>query len=168
MGRADIAPAAKIVAKGWICAGGAAGVLVCLVGASAWAQDVPPEVQLVPVTEEPSLSEEASALDLQNLVTTAAKGITTVQEAPAIVTIITADDIRAWGHRWLEDVLADVPGWNIYPAEGETIPTMTVRGQTQSMLFLHDGVSLFNAARNVNGIRQTIPLESIKRIEVVT
>ena len=145
----------------------AATVLLCL-PLGARAQDIPPEVQVAPTTEEVQPEEGPSSLDLQNLVTTAAKGITTVQEAPAIVTIITADDLQTWGHRWLEDVIADVPGWGHYPAEGETIPTLTVRGQTQSMLFLHDGVSLFNAARNVNGIRQTIPLESIKRIEVVT
>src|SRR5262249_14902750 len=92
------------------------GVIASLVPAAAWAQDFPPEVQLEPETEgiEPS---DSTSIDLQNLVITAAKGITTVQEAPAIVTIITADDLRTWGHRWLEDVVADVPGWSRYPAE---------------------------------------------------
>lgn len=34
------------------------------------------------------------ALDLANIVRSAAKGLTTVQEAPAIVTVITDDEIR--------------------------------------------------------------------------
>src|SRR5262245_45335023 len=135
---------------------------------AAWGQDVPPEVQITPTTEALEVPSGGTTIDLQNIVTTAAKGVTTVQEAPAIATIITADDISRWGYRWLEDVLADVPGWGRYPATGMVVPTVTVRGQTQSLLLLHDGVSLFNPAYNINSIRQGVPLESIKRIEVVT
>ena len=143
-------------------------MLVAAAQGVARAQDIPPEVQIAPTTEEPEVPSGGSSIDLQNIVTTAAKGVTTVQEAPAIVTIITADDIKAWGHLTLEQVLADVPGWNYYPAEGETANTVTVRGQTQSMLYLHDGISLFNASHNLSGDTRTLPLESIKRIEVVT
>src|SRR5690349_5198935 len=92
-------------------------LFMLLAAGRAYAQDIPPEVQIAPTTEEPEVPSGGSSIDLQNIVTTAAKGVTTVQEAPAIVTIITADDIKAWGHRTLEEVLADVPGWNFYPAE---------------------------------------------------
>src|SRR5207245_4872651 len=81
---------------------------------------------------------------------------------------ITADDIRTWGYRSMEDLLADIPGWGRYPAYGENLHSMTTRGQTQSMLYMHDGVSLFNATPNLNSINGGMPLESIKRIEVVT
>src|SRR5262245_47949992 len=133
--------APMLVHRAWVW-----GVICSWVPAAAWAQDVPPEVQIRPTTEEIDVSDSTS-IDLQNLVITAAKGMTTVQEAPAIVTIITADDLRTWGHRWLEDVVADVPGWSRYPAEGETVPMPIVRGQTQSALFVHDGVSPFTASR---------------------
>jgi outer membrane receptor protein involved in Fe transport len=136
--------------------------------ATAHAQDVPPEVQISPTTEELEVPGATTGIDLANIVTAAAKGVTTIQEAPAIITVITADDIKLWGHRWLEDVVTDIPGWGHYPAQGEEVPTWTVRGQNQSSLLLHDGVSLFNSSLNVNGIRQSVPLESIKRIEVVT
>jgi outer membrane receptor protein involved in Fe transport len=143
-------------------------LFMLLAAGRAYAQDIPPEVQIAPTTEEPEVPSGGSTIDLQNIVTTAAKGVTTVQEAPAIVTIITADDLKTWGYRTLEEVLTDVPGWNYYPALGETIWTLTVRGQTQSMLLLHDGISLFHASHNVYGDSQQLPLESIKRVEVVT
>jgi outer membrane receptor protein involved in Fe transport len=135
---------------------------------TARAQDVPPEVQIAPTTEELEVPGAATGLDLSNIVTTAAKGVTTIQEAPAIITVITADDIKLWGHRWLEDVITDIPGWGHFPSEGEEVPQWTVRGVNQSSLLLHDGVSLFNTSLNINGMRQSLPLESIKRIEVVT
>src|SRR5438067_2009846 len=50
-------------------------------------------------------------IDLANVVTSAAKGVTTVQEAPAIISIITSEEIKVRGFRWLEDALATVPGW---------------------------------------------------------
>src|SRR5215475_12445863 len=55
------------------------------------AQDFPPQFQLAPVTEAPQLT-ATSAIDLESVVTSAAKRATTVQEAAAIVTIITAED----------------------------------------------------------------------------
>src|SRR5437899_10680617 len=126
---------------------------------SAFAQDVPPEVQLAPTTEGLEVQTRGTVIDLQNIVTAAAKGVTTVQEAPAIVTVITADDIRTWGYRSMEDLLADIPGWGRYPAYGENLHSMTTRGQTQSMLYMHDGVSLFNATPNLNSINGGMPLE---------
>jgi outer membrane receptor protein involved in Fe transport len=137
-------------------------------GAPARGQDLPPEVHIEDTGAQPDARGGARRIDLSNIVITAAKGVTSIQEAPAIVTVITADDIALWGHRFLEDVVTDIPGWGHYPAEGEQVPTWTVRGQAQSALLLHDGVSLHNSSLNVNGIRQSLPLESIKRLEVVT
>src|SRR5437660_10345 len=76
----------------------------------AVAQDLPPELQLQPVTEAPEV-QASNAIDLESVVTSAAKSATTVQEAPAIVTIVTADDIRRWGFRDINDLLLSVPGW---------------------------------------------------------
>jgi len=140
-------------------------VLALLLPPPARAQDVPPVVQMAPTTERP---ETSTAIDLQNIVTTAAKGVTTVQEAPAIVTVVTADDMRKWGYRTLQDALTDIPGWNRQPAFALVFETMTVRGQTQSMLFMHDGISLFEPVTDLHSVSRAVPLESIKRVEVVT
>ena len=51
------------------------------------------------------------ALDLANIVQSAAKGVTTVQEAPAIVTVVTADEIRDRQFRDLSQLYETVPGW---------------------------------------------------------
>src|SRR4249919_400479 len=50
-------------------------------------------------------------LDLANIVQSAAKGVTTVQEAPAIVTVVTADEIRDRQFQDLEQLIDTVPGW---------------------------------------------------------
>ena len=84
-----------------------------------------------------------------NVVTSAAKGVTTVQEAPAIITIITADEIKARGFRWIEDAYATVPGWMNTAALGNQVPAVPmVRGVEQSALLLRDGVSLFDPFGN--------------------
>jgi len=51
------------------------------------------------------------ALDLANIVQSAAKGVTTVQEAPAIVTVITADEIKDRQFQDLGELVDSVPGW---------------------------------------------------------
>src|SRR5690606_3200284 len=70
-------------------------------------------------------------LDLANIVQSAAKGLTTVQEAPAIVTVVTADEIR---DRQFQDILqlADtIPGWQRIGANHSIFPMPMVRGQLQ-------------------------------------
>jgi outer membrane receptor protein involved in Fe transport len=141
-------------------------MLLALRVSPARAQDVPPEIQLEPETQAVEPSE--SALDLRNLVSDTAKRETSVQEAPAIVTVVTADDIRRFGYRTLQDLLSDIPGWYRYDAQGEDIPYVTVRGGLQSVLVMRDGVSMFDPFGNVTTFNRSIPLESIKRVEVVT
>src|ERR1051325_5974301 len=128
----------------------------------AFAQDVPPEVKLSPVTEGAEV--ELPSVDLQNIVTSATKSVSSVQETPAIVTIITSEDIRQWGYRTLEDVLSDIPGWFRYGTAGLTIPSVTVRGMVQAMLVLRDGVPTLDPFANLQVLNRSLPLESIKRV----
>jgi len=105
-------------------------------------------------------------IDLANVVTSAAKGVTTIQEAPAIISIITSEEIKARGFRWLEDAIATVPGWETSTALGQQVFVPQVRGVQQAMLLLRDGITMFDAYGNVTPAR--IPLENVKRIEIVT
>src|SRR5207245_6407402 len=82
-------------------------------------------------------------IDLANVVTSAAKGVTTVQEAPAIITIITAEEIRDRGFKWLEEALLTVPGWLETHGLGGQVTQPMVRGVGQSAPVLRDGVPMF-------------------------
>jgi outer membrane receptor protein involved in Fe transport len=107
-------------------------------------------------------------IDLANVVTSAAKGVTTVQEAPGIITIITADEMRQRGFHFLEDALGTLPGWMNANALGSQVSQTLVRGTTQASLLLRDGVSMFDPWGNIPGLKYAQPLETIKRVEVVT
>lgn len=107
-------------------------------------------------------------IDLANVVTSAAKGVTTVQEAPAIITIITDDEIKARGFKWVMEALATVPGWYSNHAIGAQVENPAVRGVNQALLFMRDGLSLFEPWANAAAIGRQAPIENIKRIEVVT
>ena len=122
-----------------------------------------------PSASEPELAIDTDRqIDLANLVTSAAKEVSTVQETPAIVTAITADELKARGFRTLQEALSTVPGWLIVNAGGNEVPNMMVRGVVQSALLLHDGISLFDPWANAANFGRTQPIETLKRIEVVT
>ena len=108
------------------------------------------------------------ALDLANIVQSAAKGVTTVQEAPAIVTVITADEIKERQFQDLEQVIDNVPGWQRVTIYNGNFPTPLARGQAQAIQFLHDGLSLFEPDVNQSAVNQTQPMELIKRVEIIT
>jgi len=107
-------------------------------------------------------------IDLANVVTSAAKGVTTVQEAPAIITIITSDEIKARGFKFVSEALATVPGWYSLTALGWNVEQVGVRGVGQAVLLMRDGLSLFEPWGNTVWDGRTQPIENIKRIEVVT
>jgi iron complex outermembrane receptor protein len=145
------------------------------ISSGAYAQDVAlPEPAQQPSAGAKSEGEPEIALDvdreidLANVVTSAAKGVTTVQEAPAIITIITADEIKSRGHRWLLDALSTVPGWINIEAQGNQNPNPLVRGVAQAVLLMRDGMSMFEPQANLAWVNRSQPMETIKRIEVVT
>lgn len=109
-----------------------------------------------------------SDLDLANIVQSAAKGVTTVQEAPAIVTVVTADEIRDRQFQTIQDVYATVPGWTSSSLAFNVFPEPLVRGQVQAVQFLHDGVSLFDPYANIATISRVQPMEMVKRVELIT
>ncbi|MGZ3437961.1 MAG: TonB-dependent receptor plug domain-containing protein [Polyangia bacterium] len=135
--------------------------LLMTLGAGATARAEDPEAPEVPI-------EADREIDLANVVTSAAKAVATVQETPAIITILTADELKARGFRTLTQALGTVPGWLEVTAEGNQVSNMLVRGVVQSALLLHDGVSLFDPWANSANFGRTQPIETLKRIEVVT
>ena len=108
------------------------------------------------------------ALDLANIVQSAAKGVTTVQEAPAIVTVVTADEIKDRQFQDLTQLYDTVPGWTRVGLLHGTFHVPLVRGQAQAVQFLHDGVSLFDPFVNVASATRMQPMEIVKRVEMIT
>jgi outer membrane receptor protein involved in Fe transport len=149
--------------------------LVAALAATAWAAspasaqvdiEVPTVVFDSSATDSgPSDDEE---LDLANIVQSAAKGITTVQEAPAIVTVVTSDEIAARGYQNFEQLIDGVPGWMRLGGVHGQFPFPMTRGIIQSSLFMHNGMSLFDSFFNVPQMWRIQPLETIKRVELVT
>lgn len=107
-------------------------------------------------------------IDLSNLVLSAAKGSVTVQESPAIISVITADQLKTRGFKFLNEALATLPGWMDTSVVGAQAPGMMVRGVPMSALLLHDGISVQEPWSNTAAFNRTLPLENIKRLEVVT
>src|SRR6476646_6370829 len=91
----------------------ALAVVVATTGhASAQVADI--EVPTL-ILETPTValgSAEDDSLDLANIVQSAAKGITTIQEAPAIVTVVTSDEIRDRQFQTIVELTDTVPGWS--------------------------------------------------------
>ncbi len=114
-----------------------------------------------------SLEPVDEALDLANIVRSAAKSVTTVQEAPAIVTVLTSDEIRDRQFYDLQQMIDSVPGWSRVGYWHSTIQSVLVRGQVQAK-YLRDGLSLFDPFLTTPAFHRTQPLELIKRLEVIT
>lgn len=107
-------------------------------------------------------------LELASLVLSAGKRVSTVQETPAVVTIISGEDLRDHGDRWLGDALARVPGWLSTTLFHGQFPQLVARGTPQGALLLSDGLSLYDPMLNMSSWERTLPLELVDRVEVVS
>lgn len=104
---------------------------------------------------------------------TATKRPTSLRKAPAIATIITADEIRNMGARNLLDVLKMVPGLGISIQEFGT-HMIEVRGirtsLSEKVLVMIDGHSLnmnIYGSAFIYNIASKLPVENIRQVEVV-
>ena len=112
--------------------------------------------------------EEGDDIDLANIVQSAARAVTTVQEAPAIVTVITSEEIEERHFERLDHMVDTVPGYLRVGAVHSQFPHPLARGQLQAAQFLHDGVSMFDPFVNTAAFNEVQPLELIKRVELIT
>jgi outer membrane receptor protein involved in Fe transport len=129
--------------------------------------EVPTVVLDVSVTSAAGTDSDAE-LDLANLVQSAARGVTTVQQAPAIVTVVTQDEIKDRQFQTLEHIIDTVPGWLRTSPVHNQFPFPLVRGQIQAAQLLHDGVSMFDPYPNNTTFHRLQPVELIKRVEFIS
>ena len=107
-------------------------------------------------------------LMIRNIVQSATKSVTTVGEAPTVINIVTAEEIDDYGHRNILTTMLTIPGYLESGSQNTQMPMWTVRGITQAVLFMKDGLSLFDPAFNIVMPALRIALENIKRIEVMS
>jgi len=133
----------------------------------------PVDIEVPTVIVEPGVAaaagvDDTTELDLANIVQSAARGVTTVQEAPAIVTVITSDEIADRHYRFIEEIVDTVPGWLRLGAIHSQFPFPLARGQIQAAQLLHDGLSLYEPFLNIGTLSRVTPVEIIKRFEFIT
>jgi len=102
------------------------------------------------------------------IVQSATKNKTTIQEAPAVIHIVTAEDLEKFGYRNLLQAMLFVPGFLEVNAQYDMVPMWMVRGVNQAVLYLRDGLSMFDPVFNIVSNMRRIPLENIKRVEAMT
>lgn len=118
----------------------------------------------------PVAAEEAEKKEEDTMVVTASAVEVNLKEAPASISVITADDIKRRPVQNLRDVLRDVPGVQL-TNEGDNRKGVSLRGLDSSYtLILIDGkrVNSRNAVFRHNDFDLNwIPADAIERIEVV-
>lgn len=127
--------------------------------------------------QEADSSSTEDDLDLVKLlnvqVSTATKTNESIDDAPAVITVVTRDDIHRWGYRNVAEVLNHCVGF--YSVDDHIQPNVAVRGVTgglaaESSVFkvMIDGRSVAYRTTSGNWLgAELIPLESIQQIEII-
>lgn len=106
-------------------------------------------------------------------VVTATKTAQSLEDAPAIIEVITADDIQRWGYRSVAEALNHIAGF--YVIDDGILPNLSVRGVSGGLMsessmvkVMIDGqpVSFRSTAGNWLG-PELIPLSAISRVEII-
>ena len=121
--------------------------------------------------------EAVDDLDLVKLlnvqVSTATKTAETMDDAPAVITVITRDDIARWGYESLADALSHTVGF--YVQDDHVLPNAGVRGmiggegaESGVIKVMIDGRSVAYRATSGNWLGiELVPLESVAQIEII-
>ncbi len=136
------------------------------------------EIPAIPPDMAVAQAEQSDNKDLllyfeEQELTTATKRPTSVRKAPAIATVITAEEIRNMGARDLLDVLKMVPGIGISISEyGPYMVEMRGIRSTvnEKILVLIDGHSINRASyfgSSLDNFASNLPIEGIRRVEVI-
>lgn len=105
-------------------------------------------------------------VSLETTIATASKR--SVSKAPAVVTLITAEDIRATGATNLADILQGVPGIHIRTSQFANRPLVQFRGAHGSQtLIMINGNSQRDLVWNQGIFWKGIPASAIERIEII-
>lgn len=138
--------------------------LLALATSLAWAE----------TTETSQTVDDLDLVKLLNVeVSTATKTSEGLDEAPAVITLITRDDIRRWGYQSVGEVLQHTVGF--YLIDDQVTPNAGVRGMTGGLgsesgtiKVMIDGRSVAYRTTSGNWLGiELIPLGAIEQIEVI-
>ena len=135
--------------------------------------DVRPERQTVEVKADQELRVHAELRYAPPPVRAASKGLTSVDEAPASTTVLTQEELRAFGWRNLAEALAGVRGF--FLSDDRNYTYVGVRGFSppgdlnNRLLILWDGHSMNDvwAGQGYAAHDLSVDLDEVDRIEVV-
>jgi outer membrane receptor for ferrienterochelin and colicins len=127
--------------------------------------------------EVPPGPKELAELPIEGLmqvpIVTPSKAPTTIAEAPAIVSVVTREEIVTWGYQSVAEALKHVPGF--YAVDDWVTPNFGVRGlnagqrgYNRILKLLVNGQPVGFRSDGTNFLGpELIPMEAIERIEVV-
>lgn len=94
-----------------------------------------------------------------------------ITKAPAVATIITAEQIRSSGARTIDEVLETVPGLHVSRSSTRLDPIYSIRGihtdRNPQVLMLLNGVALTQLYFGDRGFASSLPVNAISRIEII-
>ena len=125
----------------------------------------------IPAGSSQAMEELLLFFDEEDLIVTATKHLQKLSEAPAIATVITAEQIRNMGARDIIDVLRLVPGIGVTKGYFG-LEEIEVRGiktiYSEKVKLLIDGHSVnINANGNATWFYDGLSVNNVKRIEVI-
>ncbi|CAB1367808.1 conserved exported protein of unknown function [Denitratisoma oestradiolicum] len=108
----------------------------------------------------------------KSTVSIATGGQQLLSRAPAVASVITAEEIRNMGARDIDEVLAHVPGLHVSKSESISTSQYLIRGMTSTynpqVLMLMNGVPMTSVyLGNRTDFGTSLPVENISRIEVI-
>ncbi|MGC4067227.1 MAG: TonB-dependent receptor plug domain-containing protein [Polyangiaceae bacterium] len=118
--------------------------------------------------------DELNLVKLLNVqVSTATKTSESMDEAPAVITVVTREDIHRWGYRNIGEVLSHCVGF--FAVDDHIQPNVGVRGmngglgaESGAIKVMIDGRSVAYRTTSGNWLgAELIPLESIRQIEII-
>jgi outer membrane receptor for ferrienterochelin and colicins len=124
--------------------------------------------------DKPPPIDDLDLVKLLNVqVSTATKTSESIDEAPAVITVVTRDDIHRWGYQSVGEVLSHCVGF--YIIDDHILPNAGVRGMTGGLgaesgviKVMIDGRSVAYRTTSGNWLGvELVPLESIKQIEII-
>jgi iron complex outermembrane receptor protein len=110
---------------------------------------------------------------LENVVVSATKSALREDEAPAITTVVSRDEIRRWGYQSVADVLRHVAG--VYVIDDHIVPNVGIRGVSGGLRSESGLIKVMINGRSV-AFRSTagnwlgaelVPLSAVQQIEVI-
>jgi outer membrane receptor protein involved in Fe transport len=109
--------------------------------------------------------------ELTTQVASVSKTNESLREAPATVVVVTGDEIQRRGYLDLEQLLYDVPGFDISRSNEAIYSYIYQRGYrsplNDRLIFLVDGVEQNELSTNILYLSRQFPLSNIDRVEVV-